>query len=174
MLLEWASICTLGLIRLLYPANRHRAIKRIIFESTTKSNGTESISLPISDLKQIAGRAGRYKTAHDAISKQPEQAAAITPPINPAVDLDDQIPATDTKKDSEVVGWVTTLSREDHNRLVVGMNNEPEPIKTAGLFPPSIILERFANYFPPGTPFSYILTRLNEISEIHPASTSAN
>jgi ATP-dependent RNA helicase SUPV3L1/SUV3 len=48
------------------------------------------------------------------------------------------------------------------------MGREPEPIKTAGLFPPSLIVERFANYFPPGTPFSYILLRLHEISEIHP------
>jgi ATP-dependent RNA helicase SUPV3L1/SUV3 len=48
------------------------------------------------------------------------------------------------------------------------MRREPEPIKTAGLFPPSLITERFANYFPPGTPFSYIMLRLHEISEIHP------
>jgi ATP-dependent RNA helicase SUPV3L1/SUV3 len=48
------------------------------------------------------------------------------------------------------------------------MRREPEPIKTAGLFPPSLIVERFANYFPPGTPFSYIMLRLHEISEIHP------
>jgi ATP-dependent RNA helicase SUPV3L1/SUV3 len=31
-----------------------------------------------------------------------------------------------------------------------------------------LIVERFANYFPPGTPFSYIMLRLHEISEIHP------
>jgi ATP-dependent RNA helicase SUPV3L1/SUV3 len=48
------------------------------------------------------------------------------------------------------------------------MEREPEPIETAGLFPPSLIVERFANYFPPGTPFSYILLRLHEISELHP------
>jgi ATP-dependent RNA helicase SUPV3L1/SUV3 len=48
------------------------------------------------------------------------------------------------------------------------MKREPTPITTAGLFPPSLIVERFANYFPPGTPFSYIMLRLHEISEIHP------
>ena len=52
--------------------------------------------------------------------------------------------------------------------LNYAMNQEPEPIRTAGLFPPSLIVARFASYFPPGTPFSYILTRLNAISEIHP------
>jgi ATP-dependent RNA helicase SUPV3L1/SUV3 len=48
------------------------------------------------------------------------------------------------------------------------MNMEPEPITTAGLFPPSGIVERFANYFPPNTPFSYILLRLHEMSDLHP------
>lgn len=48
------------------------------------------------------------------------------------------------------------------------MAREPAPIKTAGLFPPSLIVERFASYFPPGTPFSYIMLRLHEISEMNP------
>ena len=34
-----------------------------------KNNGTEFVTLPISDIKQIAGRAGRYKTAADAVKK---------------------------------------------------------------------------------------------------------
>tara|TARA_R110002003_G_scaffold96_28_gene7637 strand:+ start:484 stop:1401 length:918 start_codon:yes stop_codon:yes gene_type:complete len=70
--------------------------------------------------------------------------------------------------EQQTVGWVTTLDQVDHNHLKRGMELEPEPIKTAGLFPPSLIVERFANYFPPGTPFSYIMLRLHEISEIHP------
>ena len=47
------------------------------------------------------------------------------------------------------------------------MESEPEPIRTAGIFPPDTVLERFSSYFPPGTPFSYIMTRLHELSLMH-------
>ena len=48
------------------------------------------------------------------------------------------------------------------------MISQPEPILTAGLFPPTNILLEFATYFPPSTPFSYILLRLHELSIVHP------
>jgi ATP-dependent RNA helicase SUPV3L1/SUV3 len=130
-----------------------RAIKRVIFESTMKSDGTKYVPLQISEVKQIAGRAGRYKTAADAVSDN-------------APKEDGEIKAVVQKE--KTVGWCTTLDQVDHEFLKGAMSREPEPIKTAGLFPPSLIVERFANYFPPGTPFSYILLRLHEISEIHP------
>jgi ATP-dependent RNA helicase SUPV3L1/SUV3 len=106
-----------------------RAIKRVIFESTVKSNGVEYRPLEVSEVKQIAGRAGRYKTAHQAVDDDTHNV--------------------------------------DHAHLRLCMKREPPVIKTAGIFPPSLIVERFANYFPPGTPFSYIMLRLHEISTIH-------
>ncbi|KKY15104.1 putative atp-dependent rna helicase mitochondrial precursor [Diplodia seriata] len=48
------------------------SIKRIIFAAVTKFNGFEKVSIPVPHLKQIAGRAGRYKSAHDA-NKEAEQ-----------------------------------------------------------------------------------------------------
>ena len=39
---------------------------------------------------------------------------------------------------------------------------------SAGIFPPTSVLIKFATYFTPGTPFSYILQRLHEISSLHP------
>lgn len=118
-----------------------------------KSDGTKYVPLQISEIKQIAGRAGRYKTAADAVS--------------------DNTPKTDGEtvavvEKEKTIGWCTTLDQVDHAALKDGMSREPDPIETAGLFPPSLIVERFANYFPPGTPFSYILLRLHEISETHP------
>jgi ATP-dependent RNA helicase SUPV3L1/SUV3 len=127
------------------------SIKRVIFESTMKSNGTVPVPLQISEIKQIAGRAGRYKTAHQAITPD-----------------DGQKDDAKAKLESPTVGLVTTLEQLDYDYLKKGMQQEPEPIHTAGLFPPSVIVERFANYFPPGTPFSYIMLRLHEISIIHP------
>jgi ATP-dependent RNA helicase SUPV3L1/SUV3 len=141
------------------------AIKRVIFESTVKSNGVNFVRLEISEIKQIAGRAGRYKTAHQAVSDASQKSIADSP-VDPAIGLDDK--PESKKPETQTVGWVTTLDQIDHSNLKHGMRREPEPIKTAGLFPPSLIVERFANYFPPGTPFSYIMLRLHEISEIHP------
>ncbi|XP_014556826.1 hypothetical protein COCVIDRAFT_26446 [Bipolaris victoriae FI3] len=146
------------------------AIKRVIFESTMKTDGVNYHSLQISDLKQIAGRAGRYKTAHQAVNADSKQVSVADGVIDPVVGLDDKQSHADEVKapESQTVGWVTTLENEDHKYLKSGMAKEPEEIKAAGLFPPSQVVERFANYFPPGTPFSYIMLRLHDISNIHP------
>ncbi|CBX94028.1 hypothetical protein IAQ61_003901 [Plenodomus lingam] len=132
------------------------AIKRIIFESLMKSDGLYYNPLQISEVKQIAGRAGRYKTAHQAVTTD-------TQASDPTIALDDTPPFIEPK----TVGWVTTFEKDDHERLKRAMAMEPEPIHTAGLFPPSLMIERFANYFPPRTPFSYIMLRLHEICQLH-------
>lgn len=126
--------------------------------------------MQISEIKQIAGRAGRYKTAHQATTTDSEQTSIADRAVDPAIGLDDKQPdAVEAKRpEAKTVGWVTTLDHIDHANLKLGMKREPEQINSAGLFPPSLIVERFANYFPPGTPFSYIMLRLHEISEIHP------
>ncbi len=48
------------------------------------------------------------------------------------------------------------------------MEAEAPPLRTAGLFPPESIIQRFASYFPPHTPFSYILLRLQELTACNP------
>lgn len=133
------------------------SIKRVIFESTMKSNGTKLVPLQISEIKQIAGRAGRYRTAHQAVTQGESQQGVETDGFEHKA-----------KIETPTVGFVTTLEQLDFDYLKSGMRREPEAIRTAGLFPPSLIVERFANYFPPGTPFSYIMLRLHEISIIHP------
>lgn len=72
-----------------------------------------------------------------------------------------------TRPVSSTVGLVTTLEKFDFPVISGAMGSEPEPIRTAGIFPPAPIVERFATYFPPGTPFSYILMRLHELSQMH-------
>jgi len=53
----------------------------------------------------------------------------------------------------------------DHPIIAKAMASEAEPITSAGLFPPAYIVEKFARYFPPGTPFSYLLIRLHELAQ---------
>lgn len=150
---------------------RNRSIKRVIFESTMKNNGHNLVPLEVSEVKQIAGRAGRYRTAHQAMAEDQAKVKVSGTPAD-AIGLDDTDGETDVravepaKPKEATVGYATTLEHFDHPYLKRCLEMEPEPITTAGLMPPALIIERFANYFPPGTPFSYILLRLHEISEI--------
>ncbi len=66
------------------------------------------------------------------------------------------------------LGLVTTLEQADLPILRKAMESELDPIMSAGIFPPTSILLKFATYFPPSTSFSYILLRLHELSLRHP------
>lgn len=197
------------------------SIKRIIFETCMKNNGQEIVPLQVSEIKQIAGRAGRYRTAEQSVKEgtrsvdfRTKTPTEISPSLgfDGVADIDDNAPMEEVLPDEQstknttddeekpkegsataslteqsntthatisssaqsksteegIVGYVTTLEKIDFNRVARAVNGEAEIIKTAGLFPPAQIIRRFATYFPPGTPFSYILLRLNEISRLHP------
>lgn len=142
------------------------AIKRIIFETASKYNGYQQHQLAVADIKQIAGRAGRYRTAAQAMQQMNKSASqeevAITAKGDiPPPSADSPVAVNDT------TGYVTTLREFDYPLVSAAMSAEPEPILTAGVHPPAVVIERFAGYFPPGTPFSYILTRLHELSQMH-------
>lgn len=64
-------------------------------------------------------------------------------------------------------GLVTTMERSDFGYISDQMEAELEPLTTAGLFPPVVIVERFARYFPPNIPFSYLLLRLYEVGRFN-------
>lgn len=136
------------------------AIKRIIFEASSKFDGTTTRQLAVADIKQIAGRAGRYRTAAQATEVQ-----TVSQDLA-AAKGDQQISQVESNS-RDNVGLVTTLEQFDLPIVSAAMITDPEPLRTAGIFPPVAILERFANYFPPGTPFSYIMTRLHELSQTH-------
>lgn len=57
------------------------------------------------------------------------------------------------------------MEREHLPLVKTAMYQTAEPIKTAGILPPSTIVQRFSSYFPPNTPFSYILLRLHDIAQ---------
>jgi len=151
------------------------AIKRIVFEASSKFDGYKQQPLAVADIKQIAGRAGRYRIASQ-VSEQPaagqdlSAGVKVEPPAGTAPPAVTQTPAADAPPpppEPETTGIVTTLQTFDFPQVAAAMTSQPEPILTAGLFPPAPVLERFASYFPPGTPFSYILTRLHELSQMH-------
>lgn len=129
------------------------AIKRIIFESVYKFNGTRIDIIEAAQLKQIAGRAGRYRTA----------AQTEGPAGQLSMNREDS-----NSSPAPSSGLVTTLEKADLPLLHKAMQCEMDPIMSAGIFPPTSILLKFATYFPPSTSFSYILLRLHELSLRHP------
>ncbi|KAI0014445.1 P-loop containing nucleoside triphosphate hydrolase protein [Xylariaceae sp. FL0662B] len=127
-------------------------IKRVIFEQTHKRDAMSYRQMTTSELKQIGGRAGRYRTANQ--EAQP--------------DAGEQEGATPSSPKTRPPGYVTAMEDDDLAIVVQAFNQQPEPIKTAGIQPPPSVLERFSTYFPPNTPFSYILSRLRDIAMLSP------
>ena len=98
------------------------------------------ISIP--EIKQIGGRAGRYRTAAQA---------------------------QETGKQSEEnVGLVTSLEDIDLPYIQEALKIDPPPISAAGIFPPDSAIKKFAAYFPREVPFEYIIKRVLDVAKVHP------
>jgi ATP-dependent RNA helicase SUPV3L1/SUV3 len=139
-----------------------RSIKRVIFETVQKNNGNRIVTLSNPEIRQIAGRAGRYRTANQDTDVATLTTAESNQSLFPA-DPEPQ-PLVSEKPN---VGWVTTLEKVDLPIVKKAMSDTVDSLNTAGVMPPPALIQRFSSYFPPGTPFSYILIRLNEISQLH-------
>ena len=124
------------------------SIKRIIFETTTKFNGATRERLSIPQLKQIAGRAGRYRTARD-----------------------DKTGSTTSAHQEKSIGLVTSFEDGDLAYIRDALNTEAPPIRAAGILPPVNFVEEYAARLPNGVTFDYILTRLCEVASTHPRFT---
>ncbi|CAK7264895.1 RNA helicase [Sporothrix epigloea] len=140
-------------------------VKRIIFETATKHDGMTFRHLNVPEVKQIGGRAGRYRTAAAAMkeSEANAQVATIAGETGPRVE---EIPLSDAKTKGGSVGFVTTLEDEDLSIVQDAFQAEAPPLETAGIQPPVFAVEQFARYFPPETPFSFILTRMRELARV--------
>lgn len=125
------------------------AVKRIIFESVYKHNGRMREVLSIPQIKQIAGRAGRYRTAQQGADADTNTDVATSPP-------------------PQAMGLVTCMEEADLPIIQEALQTEPEPIKTAGLLPPSEFVEEFAARLPKGLPFEYIFRRVCDVAKMHP------
>ena len=131
----------------------------MIFEAVEKWNGTETVAIPIPSIKQIAGRAGRYKAPKVDAHVKPDETSIPLPP-------------------APQVGYVTTIDRSDLKAVRKALSTDVKPIKSAGIIPRSEHIELFAAQFPPKKPFSQILKQMNEYlrtSELfHPCSLREN
>lgn len=134
------------------------SIKRIIFEAAHKYDGSGFREIESSEIKQIGGRAGRYRTSLQDI----KEASSSKTVDNQSLDN-----MQANKPPAQNTGYVTTLEDYDLKAVRAAMASEAPQLKAAGVLPPDTILHRFAGYFPKQTPFSYILLRLHEICTLH-------
>jgi ATP-dependent RNA helicase SUPV3L1/SUV3 len=115
------------------------SIKRIVFESATKFDGLSYRRVDPNHMKQIAGRAGRYRSSFEAAN------------------------GTQTS-DADRLGLVTTLDKEDRGYLVRCMARDAVPIPHAGVLPHSNLVRRFAQEYPPSMPFDILLTKFYNLA----------
>ncbi len=120
-------------------------VRRVIFESVTKFDGAQNRLLSYPEIKQIGGRAGRYRSARHATT-------------------DDATPVVEEDK----VGLVTTMDFADLRNVQRAFQRDVEDIETAYIQPPTGIIEKFASYFPPDTPLSFILMRIAAAAAVGP------
>ncbi|RGP80542.1 hypothetical protein FLONG3_1376 [Fusarium longipes] len=118
-------------------------IRRVILETVAKFDGSQNRMLTYPELKQIGGRAGRYKTARNA-----------TEGTDSAV--------TEERK----VGYVTTMDSQDLRSVHRAFGAEVDDIEAAYITPPAAAVERFSTYFPKETPLSFILMRIRELASV--------
>lgn len=122
-----------------------RKIKRIIFESMHKWNGVSEIRLPTPQIKQIAGRAGRY--------------GVHTSPTAP-----DDASATATTTNGEA----TTLDEADMTILREAMAEPTVQVTQASLAATYETSRDFATLLPPDTPFSKIFNLVEAVAQTTP------
>ncbi|GJN92169.1 hypothetical protein Rhopal_005199-T1 [Rhodotorula paludigena] len=125
-------------------------IRRIVFESMHKFDGANEIRLPTPQIKQIAGRAGRY---------------GVHQPVSPsAPDLD---PASPAEKVT-VPGEATTLDAVDLPILREAMAQPTVQVTQASLAAPFESFKALYALLPPSTPLSRIFNLSRAITRTKP------
>lgn len=115
-------------------------------------NGTARERISVAEVKQIAGRAGRYRTAYQDKQAQTNTKAA----------------QADPKRSTQNVGFVTCIDDQDLPYIQKSLEEDDEPIKAAGILPPIYVVEDYAARLPKGLPFEYVVDRLCDDIKIHP------
>lgn len=119
-----------------------RKCKRVIFQTLVKNvaGGLARISIP--EIKQIGGRAGRYRAANETSKRDDDE--------------------------EENVGLVTSLEDVDLPFIQKALEFNPPPLKAAGLIPTDAMFYRVASYFPRDVSLRFLINRVCSISKVHP------
>ncbi|KAF5668141.1 ATP dependent RNA helicase [Fusarium heterosporum] len=121
-------------------------IRRVVLETTSKFDGNQNRSLTYPELKQIGGRAGRYRTARHAAQGESSTDAVA--------------------EEENKIGYVTTMDSQDLRSVHRAFSAEIDDLEAAYITPPASVVERFSTYFPKGTPLSFMLMRIRELASV--------
>jgi ATP-dependent RNA helicase SUPV3L1/SUV3 len=127
-------------------------VKRVVFEATNKFNGITVQPLSISDIRQIGGRAGRFRSAHKEMTDK-----GVVP---------ETMALTESAQMELKTGYVTTLDGSDLKAVHEAFGAEVAPIEQAYLQPPVSVIEAFSAFYPPDTPLGFILQRIRDVATI--------
>jgi ATP-dependent RNA helicase SUPV3L1/SUV3 len=105
-------------------------------------------------VKQIAGRAGRYRTADQASKSDSDSSTGIDSPVEVVL------------PPAENLGLVTVFDPDDLDFVRKSMLAKVSPLQTAGLIASNEMITRFSARFPPEVPLSYLLVRLQELMRL--------
>ncbi|KAM0793677.1 hypothetical protein ACM66B_001106 [Microbotryomycetes sp. NB124-2] len=120
-------------------------IKRIVFESVHKWDGSKEVRLPTPQIKQIAGRAGRYGVHTSPTA--PDDGSAVSTTTN---------------------GEVTTLDDSDLEIVREAMQEPTVQITQASLAATLETARTFEALLPPDTPFSRIFALVEAVAQTNP------
>ncbi|EWC45367.1 hypothetical protein DRE_00766 [Drechslerella stenobrocha 248] len=155
------------------------SIKRVIFSTMYKYDGRNSVVIPVPLTRQIAGRAGRYRSAaddkkktaqtqKDAWSKKSQEKWGDStkdnetfPPQSSPTNITILGPPADSK-----VGYATTFVARDLELLQANMATEPPQIERAFIIPRNNIIESYCALFSTDTPFYQVLQRIASQSNV--------
>ncbi len=141
-----------------------RKIKRIIFESLQKFNGRTEIPLSLTQIKQIAGRAGRFGM-HKTAQPTPVEEAELDE--DEELDHDVIEPVTPDEV-AQPGGTVTTLHKADLPILRSLLPLPLPPLKRATLDIPYTTMSDLSVLLPSGIPFAHLLDHLNALALLPP------
>lgn len=154
------NLCVYSLLRRRAIADRwyvYRKIKRIVFETLHKWDGRAEVQLPLPQIKQIAGRAGRF-----GLHKSPSGP-------------DDATPSTASPSPGEV----TTLDEADLPLLRQAMAAGVVQVPQAVMGPPQAAIADVCTLLPPSVRFSQLLSLVDALAQsstlyVHAPSTGSS
>ena len=114
--------------------------------------------MTVSQIKQIGGRAGRFRSAN----QQQADSSAVDEEAEGGITF-----YKGTIKQSNV-GLVTCLDERDLPDIRTALLSEADPIKQAGISPPVEVLEGLHKSLPAGVPHEYLLQTVRAKALIHP------
>lgn len=118
-----------------------RKCKRVIFQTLVKNVKGRPTRISIPEIKQIGGRAGRYRAANETGKRSEKE---------------------------ENVGLVTSLDDVDLPFIQRALEFTPPPLKAAGVIPSDAMFYRVASYFPRDVSLRFLVNRVFSLCQLHP------